>query len=105
MLEVEGGTPDWCLRILRHEVGHAIENAYGLRRRKRRIQLFGRSSEKYPRTTRAALQQELRPPSRGGLRAEPPDEDFAETFAVWLTPGSDGRDATRAGRRCASSTT
>ena len=28
MLEVEGGTEDWCLRILRHEVGHAIENAY-----------------------------------------------------------------------------
>ncbi|HSD26126.1 MAG TPA: hypothetical protein VLL75_02430, partial [Vicinamibacteria bacterium] len=49
MLEVEGGTPDWCLRILRHEVGHAVENAYGLRRRKRRIQLFGKSSEKYPK--------------------------------------------------------
>jgi hypothetical protein len=27
MLEVEGGTPDWCLRILRHEAGHAIDNA------------------------------------------------------------------------------
>ena len=28
MLEVEGGTPDWCMRILRHEAGHAIDNAY-----------------------------------------------------------------------------
>src|SRR5262245_2508270 len=28
MLEVEGGDPDWCLRILRHEVGHAYDNAY-----------------------------------------------------------------------------
>jgi hypothetical protein len=27
MLEVEGETTEWCLRILRHEVGHAIENA------------------------------------------------------------------------------
>ena len=27
MLEVEGGTPAWCLKILRHEVGHAIDNA------------------------------------------------------------------------------
>ena len=28
MLEVEGGTHDWCMRILRHEAGHAIENAF-----------------------------------------------------------------------------
>ena len=25
MLEVEGGTAEWCMRILRHEVGHAID--------------------------------------------------------------------------------
>src|SRR5215472_15769684 len=48
MIEVEGGTPEWCMRILRHETGHAIENAYRLRRRRRRIELFGRSSQKYP---------------------------------------------------------
>jgi hypothetical protein len=90
MLEVEGGTPDWCLRILRHEVGHAVENAYGLRRRKRRIQLFGRSSEKYPED------YAFRPYSKSfvvhleaGYAQSHPDEDFAETFAVWLTPGSD----------------
>ena len=90
MLEVEGGTPDWCLRILRHEVGHALENAYGLRRRKRRIQLFGRSSEKYPEDYAP------RPYSKSfvvhleaGYAQSHPDEDFAETFAVWLTPGSD----------------
>jgi hypothetical protein len=90
MLEVEGGTPDWCLRILRHEVGHAVENAYGLRRRKRRIQLFGRSSEKYPEDYAP------RPYSKSfvvhleaGYAQSHPDEDFAETFAVWLTPGSD----------------
>ena len=33
MLEVEGGDPVSCLRILRHEAGHAIDNAYLLRRR------------------------------------------------------------------------
>lgn len=43
MLEVEGGTHDWCMRILRHEAGHAIENAFLLRRRRRRQKLFGRS--------------------------------------------------------------
>src|SRR5262250_3565496 len=48
MREVEGGTAEWCMRILRHETGHAIENAYHLRRRRRRQQLFGNSSKKYP---------------------------------------------------------
>src|SRR5689334_5340542 len=32
MFEVEGGTYEWCMMILRHEVGHAIDNAYQLRK-------------------------------------------------------------------------
>jgi len=87
MLEVEGGTPEWCMRILRHETGHALENAFGLRRRKRRVQLFGKSSQPYPEYYTP------RPYSKSYvLHLEPwygqshPDEDFAETFAVWLTP-------------------
>jgi hypothetical protein len=28
MLEVEGGEPEWCMRILRHEAGHVIDNAF-----------------------------------------------------------------------------
>ena len=48
MLEVEGGTTEWCLRILRHEAGHAIENAYKIRRRKTRQDMFGKSSQRYP---------------------------------------------------------
>ena len=92
MLEVEGGTPDWCLKILRHEAGHAIENAYGLRRRRRRQRLFGKSSQRYPDHYTA------RPYSRryvvhleAWYAQSHPDEDFAETFAVWLTPGSEWR--------------
>jgi len=92
MLEVEGGTPDWCLRILRHEAGHAIENAYRLRNRKKRRELFGRSSEPYPESYLP------RPYSRSFVihleswyGQSHPDEDFAESFAVWLTPGSDWR--------------
>jgi hypothetical protein len=92
MLEVEGGTPDWCLRILRHETGHAIDNAYCLRRRRRRQQLFGKSSQEYPENYIP------RPYSKSYvLHLEPwygqshPDEDFAETFAVWLTPASQWR--------------
>ena len=92
MLEVEGGTPEWCLRILRHECGHAVDNAYQLRRRRRRRRLFGRSSEPYPDSYAP------RPYSRSYVvhleswyAQSHPDEDFAETFAVWLTPGSDWR--------------
>lgn len=55
MLDVEEGTPDWCLRILRHEAGHAIENAYRIRRRTRQA-IFGKSSQ--------AVQPEFRPASR-----------------------------------------
>ena len=32
MLEVEGGDEESCLQILRHEAGHAIDNAFRLRR-------------------------------------------------------------------------
>jgi hypothetical protein len=92
MLEVEGGTPDWCMRILRHEAGHAIENAFLLRRRGRRQRLFGRTSVPYPDSYAP------KPYSRSFVihleawyAQSHPDEDFAETFAVWLTPGSDWR--------------
>jgi hypothetical protein len=90
MLEVEGGTHDWCMRILRHEAGHALDNAYLLRRRRKRQQLFGKSSEPYPEY------YSPKPYSRSYVvhldswyAQSHPDEDFAETFAVWLAPDSD----------------
>jgi hypothetical protein len=92
MLEVEGGTPSWCMRILRHEVGHAIDNAYVLRRRRRRRALFGSSNVPYPEFYTP------KPYSRSFVlhidnwyAQSHPDEDFAETFAVWLNPKSDWR--------------
>jgi len=92
MLEVEGGTREWCMKILRHEAGHAIDNAYVLRRRTRRRQLFGSSSEPYPDAYAP------KPYSRsyvlhldGWYAQSHPDEDFAESFATWLTPGSEWR--------------
>jgi hypothetical protein len=93
MLEVEGGTPEWCMRLLRHETGHAIENAYHLRRRRQRQQLFGKSSERYrdyyvprPYSRRFVVHLEQ------WYAQSHPDEDFAETFAVWLAPGSNWRE-------------
>jgi hypothetical protein len=91
-LEVEGGTEEWCLRILRHEVGHAIENAFRLRQRPKREKLFGRSSVEYPKYYLP------KPYSRSYVvhldawyAQSHPDEDFAETFAVWLDPASNWR--------------
>ena len=89
MGEVEGGNARWFMRILRHEAGHAIDNAYRLRRRKCWREVFGPASRRYPDRYRA------RPGSRryvhhlGDWYAQAhPTEDFAETFAVWLTPRS-----------------
>lgn len=93
MLEVEGGTPDWCMRILRHEAGHALENAYRLRRRRDRQAVFGRSTQPYPKFYAP------KPYSKSYVlhldmwyAQSHPDEDFAETFAVWLNPQSQWRE-------------
>jgi hypothetical protein len=96
MLDVEGGTPEWCMRILRHEAGHAIDNAYKLRQRRRRQQIFGPSYKAYPEY------YDPRPYSKSFVlhldswyAQSHPDEDFAETFAVWLNPASDWRERYR----------
>jgi hypothetical protein len=92
MLEVEGGTPEWCMKILRHEAGHAIDNAYRLRMRLRRQRVFGPSYMQYP------TYYTPKPYSKSYVlhldswyAQSHPDEDFAETFAVWLTPDADWR--------------
>ena len=92
MREAEGGNARWFMRILRHEAGHALDNAYRLRRRKRWRDVFGPASLQYPARYKA------RPGSRryvhhlGEWYAQShPTEDFAETFAVWLTPRSGWR--------------
>lgn len=92
MDEVEGGTRDWCMKLLRHEVGHALDHAFFLYRRRRRQRLFGLSSHSYPRFYRP------NPYSRHHVQhleywygQSHPDEDFAETFALWLKPRSQWR--------------
>lgn len=89
MHEVEGGNDKWLMRILRHEAGHAIDTAFGLRRRRRWRETFGKASQPYP------SRYSPRPGSRrfvlhlGHWYAQShPTEDFAETFAVWLPPRS-----------------
>jgi hypothetical protein len=92
IIDVEGGTVSECMRILRHEAGHVVQVAYQLQRLRRWQELFGRSSTRYPSYYRP------NPASRRYVYHLPhwyaqshPDEDFAETFAVWLTPRSNWR--------------
>ena len=93
MLEVEGGTPEWFMKLIRHEAAHAYAYAFQLPRKKKWQQIFGRTSrDETPDFYRP------RPFSRSYVvnlddwyAQSHPDEDFAETFAVWLTPGLDWR--------------
>ncbi len=86
MMEVEGGTPEWCDQLLRHECGHAYDHAYRFSSRRKWREIFGSPNVDYePERYRP------RPYSRSFVRHLPnwyaqahPDEDFAETFAVWL---------------------
>ena len=92
MLEVEGGEHEWCMRILRHEAGHAIDNAFRLRLRRQRRQVFGLPSEPYPEFyTPKPYSKSFVLHLDAWYAQSHPDEDFAETFAVWLTPTSEWR--------------
>jgi len=92
MFEVEGGEHEWGMRILRHEAGHALDNAFRLRLKRQRREIFGNPSTPYPEFYTP------RPHSKSFVlhldswyAQSHPDEDFAETFAVWLTPNSEWR--------------
>jgi hypothetical protein len=88
MLEVEGETPEWFMKLIRHEAAHAYAYAYQLYKKKKWQRTFGlTSTEETPQFYRP------RPYSRSYVvhlddwyAQSHPDEDFAETFAVWLTP-------------------
>lgn len=93
MLEVEGGEHEWCMRILRHEGGHAIDNAYRLRLRRERRRLFGLPTKPYPESyTPKPYSKSFVLHLDAWYAQSHPDEDFAETFAVWLTPSSEWRN-------------
>jgi hypothetical protein len=76
------------LRYLRHEMGHVVNYAYKLYEQEEWVKLFGAMTQPYV--------EEYRPEpfSRRYVRHLPgwyaqkhPDEDWSETFAVWMTPG------------------
>jgi hypothetical protein len=90
---VEGFNKADILRYLRHEMGHVVNYAYRLYEHEDWVNLFGSITQPYLEEYRPA------PFSRRYVRHLPgwyaqkhPDEDWAETFAVWLTGASGGRD-------------
>jgi hypothetical protein len=75
------------MRILRHEMGHVVQRAYGLHRRKIWRDHFGPSSLPYPEHYRPnPLSRRYVQHLKRWYAQCHPDEDFAETFAVWLSP-------------------
>lgn len=93
MLEVEGGTDASCMKILRHEAGHALNYAYRLYQKTRWRELFGPFSAKYSNSYSAQpYSKRYVSHLRQNYAQAHPDEDFAETFAVWLTPNSRWRE-------------
>jgi hypothetical protein len=88
----EAETERDIMMYLRHEAGHAFNYAHRLYGTEEWPRLFGDYGKPY------ADDYKPRPFSRryvlhlsGWYAQKHPDEDFAETFAVWLTPGSDWR--------------
>src|SRR4051794_38564325 len=87
MLEVEGESPEWFMRLMRHEAAHAYAYAYQLTRKRKWQRTFGKTSaDDTPDFYRP------RPYSHSYVvhlddwyAQSHPDENFAETFAVWLT--------------------
>ncbi len=89
---IEGFSPPDILRYLRHEMGHVVNYAYQLYDREQWVVMFGSITQPYVEDYRP------QPFSRRYVRHLPgwyaqkhPDEDWAETFAVWMTPDLDWR--------------
>lgn len=92
MGSVEGEGEFWMLRYIRHELGHAVDNAFDLRKDRKRKFIFGSPDISYPDSYKPKIY------SKKYVRYLPdwyaqahPDEDFAETFATWFDQSQNWR--------------
>jgi hypothetical protein len=80
------------LRYLRHEMGHVVNYAWRLFDRPEWVEHFGSITQPYEEDYRP---QPFNPRYvvhlPGWYAQKHPDEDWSETFAVWMTPGRDWR--------------
>jgi hypothetical protein len=95
---IEGLDRQDILKYLRHEMGHVINYAYKLYDDGEWVKLFGSITQPYLEDYRP------QPFSRRFVRHLPgwyaqkhPDEDWSETFAVWMTPLRDWRSEYQSG--------
>ena len=89
---VEGEGEDDILRYLRHEMGHVVNYAYRLYATEEWTRLFGPMSRPYTEQYRVVpFSTDFVRHLPGGYAQKHPDEDWAETFAVWMSPGTDWR--------------
>ena len=80
------------MMYLRHEAGHAFNYAYQLYKTPEWRDLFGPFRRPYRDDYRPVpFSRQFVRHIAGWYAQKHPDEDFAETFAVWLTPGSQWR--------------
>jgi hypothetical protein len=85
------------MMFLRHESGHAVNYAYRLWENEGWTDIFGPFTKPYrdqfsPQPFSRQFVRHLAHHRHGRTYAQKhPDEDFAETFAVWLTPRSSWR--------------
>jgi hypothetical protein len=87
-------TPEDRVDLVRHELGHAFSYAYKLYRRKDFRAVFnvrGNYFHTYPATNRYIERanpwsRDYVNPSGDHYAQKHPDDDFAETFSVWLRP-------------------
>ena len=84
---IEGNNSKSFLQLLRHETAHAIDNSFLLRRNKTRQRIFGLTSKPYPHSYLPNPKSRDYVQHLGQFYAQAhPDEDWAETFSVWLDP-------------------
>lgn len=82
------------MMLVRHEAGHTISYAYRLWKEAGWAEAFGPFSKPYrevfhPQPASREFVRHIYTSQHGRTYAQKhPDEDFAETFAVWLTPRS-----------------
>ena len=85
------------MMLLRHEAGHGVNYAYRLYKDPEWVDVFGRFSRPYRDTfqpnpfSRHFVRHIVHHQYGRTYAQKHPDEDFAETFAVWLTPRSSWR--------------